>query len=289
MAEQLKDLAKVANLGSRILEYNDLAGNTYGKLTVLNRNFDIRKRHVYYDCKCACGNLKTVEAGHLRDGHTTSCGCEKSPDLTGKVYGRLTVIRQDKSRTADNGGKCWWCKCECGKMKSVAGSHLKSGGVRSCGCIMRELRPTFNYKHGKSGTSEYSIYSGILARCYNPNATHYKNYGGRCIGVCDQWLGEDGFLNFFKDMGLQPSIHHQIDRIDNNGNYCPENCRWVLAKENARNRRNNKLYTYEGKTQCLSAWAEEKKINKNTLYTRISCGWSIMKALTKGIQKRTFK
>ncbi len=112
---------------------------------------------------------------------------------------------------------------------------------------MRELRPTFNYKHGKSGTSEYSIHSGILDRCYNSNATFYKYYGGRGIGVCDQWRGENGFSNFLRDMGDKPSKEYQIDRIDNDGDYSPENCRWTTAKDNTRNRSNNALYTFKGK------------------------------------------
>ncbi len=122
--------------------------------------------------------------------------------------------------------------------------------------------------HGLSGTPEHKIWKGITKRCYNPKCAQYDDYGGRGIGMCDRWQGPAGFTNFLSDMGPRPSPKHSIDRIDNNKGYGPENCRWATRSEQARNKRNNRMFTINGKTQTISAWCEELNLKYHTVYGR---------------------
>ena len=126
-----------------------------------------------------------------------------------------------------------------------------------------------NYeRHGLTGTKIYHLWNGMKARCHVPSHKAYANYGGRGIYVCDEW--RKSLLKFIEDMGERPSDNHQIDRIDNDGPYCKENCRWVTAKVQTRNRSDNKFYEVDGKTLCLQDWAEESGIEITTLWARIN-------------------
>ena len=207
-------------------------------------------------------------------------------DLIGQKFGRLIVIK----RMGNNkwGNLRWLCRCVCGKEKTIQGSHLKSGATKSCGCLNREKTSIVNTKHGhlKNGkrSKTHIVWQHMIQRCTNLRDKGYPNYGGRGIKVCKRW--QNSFENFLEDMGEVPE-GYQIDRINNNGNYCKENCRWSTRKEQQRNKRDNHLETYKGKTQCLAAWAEEFDINYSTLCSRIfRSGWSIEKALTTPIQKK---
>lgn len=117
----------------------------------------------------------------------------------------------------------------------------------------------------------------MMNRCTNKNCKQWKNYGGRGISVCQRW---HNFLNFFQDMGLKPFLKYDLDRIDNNGNYEPGNCRWVTRKVNARNRRNNHFITYQGQTKTISEWAEISGVDQRSIHRRIKANWSVCKALT---------
>lgn len=143
-----------------------------------------------------------------------------------------------------------------------------------------------NRKHGMSGTKPYRTWAALKNRCFNTRSTKYPIYGGRGITVCERWLGENGFINFYADMGDPPSPTHSIDRIDVNGNYCPENCRWATPREEACNTRDNLLYTMDGKTQCLSLWLDDSKIGRTTVQLRLALGWSLQDALTIPPQKK---
>ena len=132
-------------------------------------------------------------------------------------------------------------------------------------------------KHNHTGTYVYRIWKGMKERCYNTKRDNYTYYGGRGIKVCDKWL--NSFENFLSDMGFPPSNNHSIDRIDVNGNYCPENCRWATNKVQFRNRRNCRQIYHNGSVKCLSDWSEIYGIKVHTLMARLNRGWSMERAL----------
>ncbi len=142
-----------------------------------------------------------------------------------------------------------------------------------------------NSTHGKSRSSTYQIWAVMKYRCLNPNFKGYARYGGRGITVCERWMVFD---NFYEDMGECPK-GMSIDRINNDGNYCPENCRWATPKQQARNTSRNKPITYKGKTLCISEWAAELGISRKTLLHRLNYGWSVEKAFNEPVQKRKQK
>jgi len=135
-----------------------------------------------------------------------------------------------------------------------------------------------NYKHGMVGTRTYKSWERMKERCSNPNHQHYKQYGERGIKVCSEWLGENGFENFYKDIGNRPE-NKTLDRIDNNGNYCKDNCKWSTHKEQCNNTRTNRLITYKGKTKTMRQWEEGLNVKRGTLWARLNKGWSIKKSL----------
>lgn len=194
-------------------------------------------------------------------------------DLTGKRFGRWTVIDGQIQ------GKKVLCRCDCGTEKMVDKDNLVRGLTKSCGCYKAENQKgnTWGRTHNMSFSPTYYSWEGMKFRCENPNSREYAVYGGRGIKVCERW---QKFENFLEDMGKRPK-GKTLDRIDVDGNYEPSNCRWATPKEQARNRRNNTLITYNGKTQTLVEWEEETGIYSGTISMRIKqYGWSVEKALT---------
>jgi hypothetical protein len=209
-------------------------------------------------------------------------------DLTGQKFERLTVIlRKD---IANDGHILWLCKCKCGKEIIISSHSLKSGNTKSCGCLQKELLIKRLTKHGhlknRKTSKTYNIWRDMIQRCTNSNYKEYKYYGGRGLTVCERWRGENGFINFLEDMGEPPGPEYQIDRINNNLGYYKENCRWTTAKQNSRNKRNNRFITLNDKTKCIAEWAEELIIYYRTILSRLRYGWSIEKALTTPVEKK---
>lgn len=209
----------------------------------------------------------------------------KKLDLKGLRFERLTVLNEAGKSGTDY---FWLCQCDCGNQTTVKATLLKQGKTRSCGCLQKEKARSRFLTHGESRKAsncvEHRIWAGLINRCCNPRNRHFENYGGRGIKVCDSW--RNSYEAFLYDMGRCPE-GHSIDRIDNDGDYSPENCRWASRSTQNRNKRTNRLITYGGKTMVLSDWAKELSIHRYTLYTRLAeLGWSIEKAFTTPVDKR---
>lgn len=175
-------------------------------------------------------------------------------NLAGKKFGRLDVMCfHERKIVGDRTRPFWVCICECGNFCSYASNVLMAGNAVSCGCGKSKTmqRPR---THGMSKTKAYRSWNAMRTRCTNKNSQYYRLYGERGISNCPEW---NKFENFVSDMGEPPTKYHSLDRIDVNGNYCKENCRWATQTEQARNNRKNRLITYRGKTQCVTAWEEE--------------------------------
>ena len=191
----------------------------------------------------------------------------------GKRYGKLVVIEAMWPKLK--------CKCDCGNEKIVHAPGLYSGDTKSCGCLLR--------KQGGLTTKnrpEYNAWVGMKNRCFNKsNIDVYPNYGGRGITVCGRWI--NSFPNFLHDMGVKPSKKHTLDRINNDGNYDPSNCRWSTMTEQQNNKRNNVLIEYLGELKTLPQWAKLFDLNKKTLGARIyRLNWTINKALNTPARKK---
>lgn len=199
----------------------------------------------------------------------------KFKDISGQKFGRLTALHRLYNL---KGHTKWLCVCECGNLAEVFITNLTSGDTNSCGCLQKESVVERFTKHGKRYTRLYRILNGMKNRCYNKTVPQYPNYGGRGIKVCDEWLNDfEAFYTWSKDNGYSDNL--SIDRIDVNGNYEPNNCRWVTQKQQMRNTRVNKCFTYKGETHCLKEWCEILGLNYNTVTTHISRNWTINEAL----------
>ncbi len=207
----------------------------------------------------------------------------KFEDLTGKTFGRLTVIK--RAENGKGGHTRWLCQCECGNKTISQAPDLKSGHTQSCGCLSKEKAAKTLTKHGKYGTRIYNIWWSMKARCNNPKNISYSRYGGRGIKVCDDW--DTSFEKFEKwslESGYDDSL--SIDRIDNDGDYCPENCRWASRKEQSNNTRRNRYVEYNGELRTIAELSEEYGINYATLEKRLALGWSVETAVTTPAKER---
>lgn len=190
----------------------------------------------------------------------------KFEDLSGRKFEKLKVIKRVEN--SKGGATRWLCECECGKEKIAYASDLKSGHTKSCGCHkIKCLLNSVNF-HGKRHTRLYTTWSNMKQRCYNQNSERYKDYGGRGITVCEEWIHD--FMSFYI-WAIQNGYaeNFTLDRKDNDKGYSPDNCRWATYKEQANNKRNNVLITYKGEIKTLSQWADELKMEYDTLYARI--------------------
>lgn len=209
----------------------------------------------------------------------------KMKNLIGEKFGRLLVIERSEDYIQFNGKKrsYWKCRCECGKEKKVSSDNLVSGKIKSCGCLKKEKTVLRSYKHGLVDTKLYKTWCNMKDRCYNKNNTFFYRYGGRGIKLCDEWKND---FKCFYDWSIKNGYSEKltIDRKDNDKNYCPENCRWVNLKEQARNTSRNKIILWNGETKCLSEWEE---ITGLPIKKRLRDGWSLEKSFLTPKRKRT--
>ena len=200
----------------------------------------------------------------------------KGKDISNQRFGRFTAIEpvgKSKDRKI-----IWLCECDCGNTKNVPINYLSSGDTQSCGCLNIELIVKRSKTHGMSKTRLYKIWCGMKYRCFTETCPEYIHYGGRGITICEEWIEDKiGFLNFYNWANLNGySKDLTIERIKNNGNYCPENCKWTNMLEQTRNRRGNVFYN--GK--CMSEWCEEYNLNYGSVMSRKNnLGWSIEESL----------
>lgn len=196
----------------------------------------------------------------------------KTTDIQGQRFGRLVVL----FRVPKKGKQRWMCQCDCGQRKEVLGDSLRQERTSSCGCFRLERLRAATVTHGHSkGTLSYSTWANMIQRCDNPRSTDWQWYGGRGVKVCERWKD---FALFLEDMGERPP-GMTLDRVDVDGDYTPDNCRWASAVEQARNRRNSRLIEHEGETRTIAEWSELRSIPYHRLYQRIQRGWPAGRAL----------
>jgi len=270
-------------------EFIDLTGQRFGLLTVIKRQQNDKHGTAKWLCKCDCGKTKSVSSSNLLKGHTKSCGCllkSKISDLADKRFGKLVVIERTKNNS--RGDTMWLCKCDCGNESIVTGRSLKSGATKSCGCGSKEALSNgwgSNKTHGMTNTRLYRIWCGIKKRT-EPSADerHKRDYYNRGIKMCEEWKSSfKAFYDWAINNGYSDKL--TIDRKNNGGNYCPENCRWATNKEQSNNRRSNIMIEFNGKTQNLTQWCVELNLEYEIIRERIKrYGWSAERALTTPIK-----
>lgn len=198
-------------------------------------------------------------------------------DLTGQKFDRLIVVKKIGKNKFNN--ILWECQCDCGNKKITTSTNLIKGICKSCGCLHKEGN---RRTHKMSKSRIYNIWHKMNERCYNVNDNAYRNYGARGIKVYKYWQPQNnGFINFYKwstKNGYKEDL--SIDRINNNGNYTPKNCRWITMKEQANNKRNNLVIEYKGVKKTLKEWSEELNMSYNCLRHRLYRSWTIEKAFT---------
>jgi hypothetical protein len=262
------------------------------------------RRYIRVQCDCENKTIQDVRFDIIfhKSKPKTSCGCLgkiKLPkrikpkkkvyninDYLNKKFNKLFIVEQRPTR---NYIKRVLALCDCGTYREIPLINIITGHTKSCGCYNLELlaeRCRFNtLKHGLTGTTEYISWRHMLSRCYNTNNLKYPIYGGRGITVCERWL--NSFENFFEDMGNKPKgtgkSHYTLGRIDNDGNYTPENCEWQTPEQQSNNRSSCKSITIDGVTLNRTQWIKKLGLNYNTVVGRISKGWSEYDAITTPI------
>jgi hypothetical protein len=215
--------------------------------------------------------------------------------MIGMRFGRLVVTGIGSGREAKAGKgkvrlrKTVLVQCDCGNCKEVVVGALQSGQTVSCGCYRHEVNQAVTRKNARTTCFNHShelhsVWWSMHVRCYNTSNKRFARYGGRGITVCDRWKS---FENFLQDMGERPSVKHSIDRINNDGNYCPENCRWATNKEQGNNTSKTRLVCYEGELLSITQLAEKHGILVGTLWARLKRGMELEQAIKTPLRKST--
>ena len=239
-----------------------------------------------WECICDCGNIKIVKSNHLQSGSVQSCGCLRKEstrliDLKGQKFGKLLVIEESGRKRKE---AVWKCVCDCGKTINVNSYSLRNGKTKSCGCLKIDEFKKRSTTHNKSKTRLYAVYKAMKARCYNKNTNRYNLYGGKGIKICDQWLLDfESFYIWAIAHGYNENAERgqcTIDRINPNGDYSPENCRWVDMSIQSTNKCDSKKIEFRGERHTITEWSKILKIKQPTLSFRLSHGWDVEKAFT---------
>ena len=185
-------------------------------------------------------------------------------DLTNQRFERLIVVKETVRNKFNQ--RQWICQCDCGYIKTITQNNLRQNKAKSCGCLQKEIISKITASHGLCDTPEYNSWSGMKSRCNNPKEPAYKNYGARGIKVCERW---NIFENFINDMGSKPSPEHTLERINNNDDYYPKNCKWATKLEQVYNRRNTRRVKYQNRTITLKQLAKELHMDYSNLASSI--------------------
>jgi hypothetical protein len=255
-----------------------MIGRQFGKLIVVSREGTIGNNAIY-KCKCECGNIKnfpTIRLTH-KDTPALSCGCTLTRnryDLVGQKFNKLVVTSFSHS---DSKHKFWNCLCKCGNNCIVQGGKLKSNHTKSCGCFRSETMANIATTHSMTKTRIYSIWSSMRQRCDNPKNSAYARYGGRGIKYDTSW---NSFEKFYEDMGNPPTEDATLERVKNNKPYSKDNCTWANYSEQALNKRNNRIETYNGITAPITKLARLNNMDPSIVRNRIYAGWTVEEALS---------
>ena len=255
----------------------DLTGRTFGRITVISqapKRKGVRGR--IWNCRCSCGTEKQIPGRYLLGG-TMSCGClnresvseRNTKDLTGRTFGRLTVLCKLDVRSS-SGEVRWQCRCSCGNVVEVQSHNLLDGHSKSCGCLCREhiLDVTEKWKTPDEKRLATVVFHAMKKRCYDSSSQGFKNYGCRGIVICDEWLNSTrAFVDWALRAGYRRGL--TIDRINNDGNYSPENCRWVTRVVQQNNRRTNMVIEVDGVRKTATEWARKIGIPADRIYYKV--------------------
>lgn len=250
----------------------DLTGQKFGDLTVLKKGNGRKTSGGAYIatwlCECVCGKITEVDGQKLRKGHTTSCGCKRKKnrgsnfkDLTGMKFNKLTVVEHIPKQERTTPTFCWKCRCECGNFTTASTSKLKSGEIKSCGCMKKDRIGNLNRKYKHTNRRLYGVYKGMLNRCFDKRHREYNNYGGRGITVCSDWIGDYGYDHFAEwalSTGYDDRAEYGIctlERKNVDGIYEPGNCCWITNTQQQNNKRTSQFYEYNGESHTKTEWS----------------------------------
>jgi hypothetical protein len=274
-----------------IQKAEDFTGQQLDRLSVLSKHLSSKCNAIQWNCKCSCGNIVVKSSAYLRRKKDKSCGChlkdktlKRQQSFIGKQFGSWLILEFVSSKNYKEKFKC---RCECGTESIILLSSLQSGVSKSCGCLRKKdlikkvIQP--NVIHGYSNTPTYYSWQSMKKRC---NSGRYKD---KEIKICDRWIGENGFKNFFDDLGEKPN-GTSLDRIDNDKGYYKENCKWSIPSDQSANRDCTIFVTYKDKTLTLSQWSKESKISSSILYKRIfQHKWDLDRAFNQKIKTKIRK